>query len=106
MKMEQSVPKRRHIKFRRRGITQKKDTTTRTRRKFEIKNFSSANVFRFFELLTTNVSYTLHAYKHSTLTVDVLTGLKPEKPLRLVVGVATLTLNLLLEIGARNSRAI
>jgi hypothetical protein len=24
MKMEQSVPKRRHIKFRRRGITQKK----------------------------------------------------------------------------------
>jgi hypothetical protein len=36
MKMEQSVPKRRHIKFRRRGITQKK--TYRTRRKFEIKN--------------------------------------------------------------------
>ena len=35
--MEQSVPKRRHIKFRRRGITQKKHTTFRTRQKFEIK---------------------------------------------------------------------
>jgi hypothetical protein len=39
MKMEQSVPKRRHIKFRRRGITQKKKHTTyRIWRKFEIKN--------------------------------------------------------------------
>ena len=28
MKMEQSVPKRRHIKFRRRGITQKKAYNT------------------------------------------------------------------------------
>jgi len=27
MKMEQSVPKRQHIKFRRRGITQKKKNT-------------------------------------------------------------------------------
>jgi hypothetical protein len=35
VKMEQSVPKRRHTKFRRRGITQKK--TYRIRRKFEIK---------------------------------------------------------------------
>jgi hypothetical protein len=35
MKMEQSVPKR-HTKFRRRGITQKK--TQNIRRKFEIKN--------------------------------------------------------------------
>ena len=34
IKMEQSVPKRRHVKFRRRGITQK----NRTRRKFVIKN--------------------------------------------------------------------
>jgi hypothetical protein len=38
MKMEQSVPKRRHIKFRCRGITQKKHTTFGTRRKFEVKN--------------------------------------------------------------------
>ena len=38
MKMEQSVPKRRHIKFRSRGITQKKHTTFGTRQKFEIKN--------------------------------------------------------------------
>ena len=38
-KMEQSVPKRRHIQLRRRGITQiKKHTTFRTRRKLEIKN--------------------------------------------------------------------
>ena len=37
--MEQSVPKRRNIKFRRRGITQKKKNTTFTaRRKFQIKN--------------------------------------------------------------------
>jgi hypothetical protein len=35
--MEQSVPKRRHIKFRRRGITSKKHTTFRTQRKCEIK---------------------------------------------------------------------
>ena len=33
----QSVPKRRYIKFRRLGITQKKHTAFRTRRKFEIK---------------------------------------------------------------------
>jgi len=37
--MERSVPKRRHIKFRRRGITLKKKTF-RTRRKFEIENIS------------------------------------------------------------------
>ena len=34
---EQSVPKRRHIKFRRRGITKRKNATFRTGRKFEIK---------------------------------------------------------------------
>ena len=40
MKMEQSVPKRRHIKFRRWGITQKKKHTTyRTRQKCEIGNY-------------------------------------------------------------------
>ena len=39
MKIEQSVPKRQHIKFRRRGITQKKHTTFRTRRQFEIKSY-------------------------------------------------------------------
>jgi len=39
MKMEQSVPKPRHLKFRRGGITQKKKHKTfRTRQKFEIKN--------------------------------------------------------------------
>jgi hypothetical protein len=37
MKMEQSVPKRRHIKFSRRGINRRKHTTYRTRQKFEIK---------------------------------------------------------------------
>jgi hypothetical protein len=36
MKKEQSDPKRRHMKFRRRGITQK-ETYYRTRQKFEIK---------------------------------------------------------------------
>jgi len=45
MKMEQSVQKRRNIKFRRRGITQKKAITFRTRRKFEIeKNLVTARV--------------------------------------------------------------
>ena len=34
----QSVLKRRHVTFRRRGITQKKNTTFRTRRKYEIKS--------------------------------------------------------------------
>jgi len=34
----ESVPKRRHINSRRRGITQRKHTTYRTRRKLEIKN--------------------------------------------------------------------
>ena len=37
MKMGQSVPKRWHIKFRRRGITPQKAYNIRTRRKFEIK---------------------------------------------------------------------
>ena len=36
-----SVPKRRHIKFRSRGISRRKHTTFRTWRKFEIKNTSS-----------------------------------------------------------------
>jgi hypothetical protein len=39
--MEQSVPKRRRIKFRRRGITQKKDYNIQNRRKFEIKKYYS-----------------------------------------------------------------
>ena len=39
------LPKRRHIKFRRRGITKRKHTTFRTRRKFEIKK--SENVLLF-----------------------------------------------------------
>ena len=38
MKMEQSVPKRWHLKFRRREITQKKTYNIKTRRKYEIKN--------------------------------------------------------------------
>jgi hypothetical protein len=38
MKMEQSVPKRRHIKFRRRGITHKKEYNIHNTAKFEIKN--------------------------------------------------------------------
>ena len=38
--MEQSAPKRRHIKFRRRGITQKKEYNIQNTRKFEIKNIS------------------------------------------------------------------
>jgi hypothetical protein len=37
MKMEQSVPKRRHINFRRRELPRRKHTTFRARRKFEIK---------------------------------------------------------------------
>jgi len=38
IKMEQTIPKRRHIKFRRRGTAQKKKNTTfRTQRQFEIR---------------------------------------------------------------------
>jgi len=37
--MEQSVPKRRQIRFRRQRITQKKHTVFRTWRKFEIKKY-------------------------------------------------------------------
>jgi len=37
MKMEQSVPKRRHIKFRPRELPRRKHTTFRTWQKFEIK---------------------------------------------------------------------
>jgi len=36
MKMEQSGPKRRYIKFRSRGLPGRKHTTYRTQRKFEI----------------------------------------------------------------------
>ena len=39
MKMEQSVPKRRHIKFRHRGITQKKHTTKRKKINDHIRTF-------------------------------------------------------------------
>jgi hypothetical protein len=39
--MEQSVPKRRHIKFRRRGIPRRKHATYRIRQEFEIKNISN-----------------------------------------------------------------
>jgi hypothetical protein len=38
MKMDQSVPKRRYIKFRLQGITQNKNTTSRRRRNFEIES--------------------------------------------------------------------
>ena len=47
MKMEQSVPKRRYIKFRSRGITQKKHRTFRTLRKFEIKNGTDLSSFQW-----------------------------------------------------------
>ena len=53
MNMEQNVPKRLHIKFRRRGHTQKKDTTFRTRRKFGIKKI---RIVLF--ILTENLKYT------------------------------------------------
>ena len=38
--MEQSVPKRRHAKFRRCGITQKKEYNIQNKSKFEIKKRS------------------------------------------------------------------
>jgi len=45
MKMERSDPKRRHIKFRRRGITRRKHTAFRTRRMFEIKDRFDQSTF-------------------------------------------------------------
>ena len=48
MKMEQSVPKRRHIKFRHRGITQKKAYNIQdTTKKFEIKNDEDSRFLQF-----------------------------------------------------------
>ena len=38
MNMEESVPKRRHIKFRRRGITRNKEYNIHDKAKFQIKN--------------------------------------------------------------------
>jgi hypothetical protein len=45
MKIEQSVPKRRHIKFRRRKIAQKKAYNIQNRQKFEIKNIITCYVY-------------------------------------------------------------
>ena len=45
-----SVPKRRHIKFRRRGTTQKNHTTYRTRQKFEIKSISFVSLANLISL--------------------------------------------------------
>jgi hypothetical protein len=42
--MDQSVPKRRHLKLRRRGITKRNNTIFKTRRKFEIKKSRSVLV--------------------------------------------------------------
>jgi ribosomal protein L36 len=53
MKIEPSVPKRRHIKFRTQGITQRKHITYRTRRKFEIKN-------KFFIFRQNNLTLEVH----------------------------------------------
>jgi len=55
MKMEQSVPKRRHIKFRRRELPRRKHTTFRTRRKFIIMGYV------FFQL-SLRCSYTHDTY--------------------------------------------
>jgi hypothetical protein len=46
MKMGQSVPKRRSLKFRGRGITQKNAHNIQRRRKLEIKKFVEENNYR------------------------------------------------------------
>ena len=63
IKMEQSAPKRRHIKFRRRGITQKKAYNIQKRQKFEIKNLCNefASVAKH-PLLDVNVSFPCFIY--------------------------------------------
>jgi hypothetical protein len=44
-KYRNNVPKRRHMKFRRRGITQKKAYDVQNKAKFEIKNILLLNIF-------------------------------------------------------------
>jgi hypothetical protein len=41
MKMELSVPKRRHVKFRLRGVSEKKEYNIQNRLTFEIKKYNS-----------------------------------------------------------------
>ena len=64
MKMEQSVPKRRHIKFRRRGITQRKTYNIQNTAKVwnqEYGLFISHNTTRFYTFyLTFNVYGSVH----------------------------------------------
>ena len=62
--MEQSVPKRRHIKFRSRGLPRRKHTTFRTRRMFEIKNRLSSSRLYFASIgvfIDTSVQYILQS---------------------------------------------
>jgi Holliday junction resolvase-like predicted endonuclease len=55
MKMEQSVPKRRHIKFRRRAITQKKTyNILNTAKVWNQEHFILNHFFFFFSLLLWN----------------------------------------------------
>jgi hypothetical protein len=68
MKMEQSVSKRRHIKFIRRGeLPRRKHTTFRIRRKFEIKNTQTGWAKSRY-----TVYYILYIYFWLTLYVDHL----------------------------------
>ena len=65
MKMEQSVPKRRHIKFVRRGITQREEYDKHKTRKFEIKNLVNyvTNETEKFQILTRQPCHYLQIFR-------------------------------------------
>jgi len=80
MKMEQSVPKRRHIKFRRRGITQKKVYCIQNRAK--VRNNDELQVMYRKSYIVTTIKVRCpegagHTYDDGTIS-EVLLG-KPDR---------------------------
>jgi hypothetical protein len=65
MKMEQSVPKRRYIKFRRRGITQKKAYSIQNKAKGWNQEYcNSILIYKTWKLQVTNTSTFVSTFDH------------------------------------------
>jgi hypothetical protein len=80
MKKEQSVPKSRHIKFRRRGITQKKEYNIQNTEKFDIKEFYVCQlryfIKRVFKIEAFNeISHLTYKKFHILLVLSIYTAL-------------------------------
>ena len=75
MKMEQSVPKRRHIKFRRRESPKRKHTTFRTRRMFEIKKLKYSWIVEGVEATACRIGSESDKHpKHFDVVKEMLKG--------------------------------